>query len=71
MTRVEMRIRPGETGLVKWISSCLWLAMQWAWEMCGDFPTLLSRMEEVREASRNSWLQRLLAGTGSAINCVT
>lgn len=54
MTRVEMRIRREEIGLVNWISSCPWLAMQWAWGMCGDFPTLPSRMEEVRETSRHT-----------------
>lgn len=44
----EMRIRPGETGPIKWILFCPWLAMLWDWATCGGSLILPSRMEEVR-----------------------
>jgi len=34
-------------GRVALISSSLFWAIQWAWEMCGAFPTCATTMEEV------------------------
>jgi len=48
MTMREMRIRPEETGPIRWILFCPWLATRWDWGTCGGSLIWPSRMVEVR-----------------------
>lgn len=48
MMRREMRIRPEETGPIKWILFCPWLATRWDWGTCGGSLILPSKTVEVR-----------------------